>query len=266
MKKSSLNTHHKTSFLKTVERTLDVLELLSKKRSIGITKLSRIKKIGLSTSHRILSTLERKGYAVQSPDTGKYSLGHMIYKLSTSFLDLMTPVKYVQPYLDKLCKQTGENSAFCAVTPWKDRTIILAEVMSDKAVISRPFLFQHIPLHVCPCGKLFLLTLPDDRIKEELSKNVLKKFTKYTPISFPMLKKQLEKFRELGYAISQNEFEIGLTAMGSSLFNCKDDFIGAIVLFGPSIRLDTKNIKRFGKLLLKFSSQLNLEFKSKHVL
>ena len=192
---------HRTSFLKSVERTLDVLEFLSKTRSSGVTELADVIKIGTSTTHRILATLEKKGFAVQDSETGRYTVGHMVFQLTRSVMHMIEPVKYARPYLEGLCKTTGENIAFGVVAPGRDRILILAEEIADKAVIARPVLFQRFPMHVCPCGKAYLLTLTDKQIKSVLFKNSMTRFTKYTPASFLLLKKQLTRFHKLGYTI-----------------------------------------------------------------
>ncbi len=256
---------HRTSFLKSVERTLDVLEFLSKTRSIGITELANVIKIGKSTAHRILATLENKGFAIQEPETGRYALGHMVFQLARSVIYMIEPLKYVRPHLEELCKKTGENVAFGVITPGKDRTLILAEQITDKAIIARPILFQRFPICVCPCGKAYLLTLNDQQLKAVLSKDDIARFTEYTPTSLPALRKQLMRFHKLGYALSKDEFSVGLSAMASGICDAEDKFAGAIIIAGPSFRFTDRNIKDWGKLLLETTARLSLEFKAKGV-
>ena len=256
---------HRTSFLKSVERTLDVLEFLSKNRSIGITELADIVHIGRSTAHRILSTLEKKGFAVQDTETGRYALGHMVFQLAKSVIRMIEPVKYVRPSLKELCDKIGENIAFGVITPAKDRILVLAEEIADKAVIARPILFQRFPIHVCPCGKAYLLSLNDEQLKTALSKNDMVRFTEYTPTTFPVLKKQLGHFRKLGYTVSKDEFSVGLSAMASAICDAEDKFVGGIVIVGPSFRFTDRNIKRWGELLLRTTAKLSLEFKAKGI-
>ncbi|MDP2940545.1 MAG: IclR family transcriptional regulator [Candidatus Omnitrophota bacterium] len=256
---------HRTSFLKSAERTLDVLEFLSKTRSIGITELAETIKIGTSTAHRILVTLEKKGFAVQDPETERYALGHMVFQLARSVIYMIEPVKYVRPYLEELCKTIGENIAFGVVTPGKDRTLILAENIADKAVIARPILFQRFPIHICPCGKTYLLTLDDKQLKAILAKDDMARFTEYASTSFSTLKKQLMQFHKLGYALSRDEFSIGLSAMASGICDAENKFAGAIMIIGPTFRFTDKNIKYWGKLLLQVTAKLSLEFKAKGV-
>ncbi|MHC4395147.1 MAG: IclR family transcriptional regulator [Planctomycetota bacterium] len=256
---------HGTSFLKSVVRTLDALELLSQRRSIGVTGLADSLKIANSTAHRILTTLEKKGFAVQDPETGKYALGHMVFHLAKSVIHMVEPIEYVRPYLEELHSKIGENIAFGIVSPAKNRTVVLLEKMANKAVVAKSILFEHFPIHVCACGKAYLLTLNDQELKAVLSRNVLTRFTKYTPVSLTTLKKQLKQFRSLGYALNRDEFSIGLSAMGSGISNAEDKFAGAIIVVGPSFRFTDENIRRWAKLLLRATAKLSLQFKTKGI-
>jgi IclR family acetate operon transcriptional repressor len=256
---------HRTSFLKSVERTLDVLELLSKQRSIGITELAHTMKIANSTAHRILTTLEKKGFAVQNPKSGRYALGHMVFQLTKSVIHMIEPIKYVRPYLEELCKKIGENIAFAVVVPSQNQTLVLAEKVADRAVVAKSTLFEQFPIHVCSCGKAYLLTLNNQQLKAVLAKNDLTQFTKHTVTSLPRLKKQLTQFRRLGYTLSHDEFSVGLSSMASAIFDVEDKFAGAIVVIGPSFRFTDENIKSWDKLLSQATARLSLEFKARGI-
>ena len=240
---------HRTSFLKSVERTLDVLEFLSKQRLVGITDLANVMKIANSTAHRMLTTLEKKGFAVQDFETGKYALGHKLFKLTRSVIHTIEPMKYVRPYLEDLHEKIGENIAFGIVSPAKDRTLILAETLADKSIIAKPILFEPFPIHVCACGKAYLLTLNDQQLKKVLSKNTMVRFTRHTCTSLTALKKQLNDYQRLGYTLSQDELSMGLSAIAAGICNSEDKFAGAILVAGPSLRFIEQNIKAWGKPL-----------------
>ena len=256
---------HRTSFLKSVERTLDVLELLSKQRSIGITELAHTMKIANSTAHRILTTLEKKGFSVQDHKTGRYALGHMVFRLTKSVIHMIEPINYVRPYLEELCKEIGENIVFAVEVPSQNQTLVLAEKIAGRAVVAKSVLFERFPMHVCSCGKAYLLTLNDQQLKVALSKNSLTRFTKHTVTSLPALKKQLTQFRRLGYTLSRDEFSVGLSSMASAMCDAEDKFAGAIVVIGPTFRFTDENVKSWAKLLLQATAKLNLEFKARSI-
>jgi DNA-binding IclR family transcriptional regulator len=255
----------RTSFLTSVERTLDVIEIISKGRLIGITQLANIMKIGTSSAHRILATLEKKGFAVQEPDTGKYTVGHMLVQLTKSVIRKVTALKYIQPALDELCGKTGENVIFGVVTPSKDKILVLAEEIADKTIIIKPMLYKYLPLYVCSCGKEYLLTLNDKQIKALLSKTALAPFTKYTLTSFTAFRKQLARFRKLGHSITKDELAVGESEIASAIIDAEDRFAGAIAIVVPTFRFTDKNIKRWGKILTRATRKLSLEFKAKGI-
>ena len=264
-RKKTEGTSHRTSYLKSVERTLDVLEILSKQYTIGITELANTMKIANSSAHRILTTLEKKGFVAQDPKTERYALGHMIFQLSRSVIHMIEPIKYVRPYLEELCEKIGENIAFAIVVPNKNKTLILAEKVADRAVVARSTLFEQFPIHVCSCGKAYLLTLNKQQLKAVLAKNGLTQFTKHTVTSLPTLEKQLRQFRKSGYTLSRDEFSVGLSSIASAIYDTEDKFAGVIVVIGPSFRFTDKNIKSWAKLLSQATAKLNLEFKARGI-
>ena len=79
--------------IKSIEKALDLLELLSdNKKEIGITEINRELHIGLSTIHRILTTLKCRGYIVQNQQTSKYMLGTKLFILGCKVQNT-TPAK-----------------------------------------------------------------------------------------------------------------------------------------------------------------------------
>jgi len=178
---------------------------------------------------------------------------------------MVEPIKYVRPYLEELCKKIGENIVFVVEVPSQNQTLVLAEKIANKAVVAKSVLFEQFPMHVCSCGKAYLLTLNNQELKVALSKNSLTQFTKHTLTSLPALKKQLTQFRRLGYALSRDEFTVGLSSMGCAICDAEDKFAGAICVIGPSFRFTDKNIKSWAKLLLQATARLNLEFKARGI-
>ena len=61
--------------VQVLERTLDILEVLAGSTAgLGVSEISGITRLPLSTVHRLLKVLKRRGYALQNPETRKYSL------------------------------------------------------------------------------------------------------------------------------------------------------------------------------------------------
>ena len=68
--------------VQSLERALDILEALASfNDGAGIVELSGRVSLHVSTVHRLLATLERRGYARQNPQTHRYSLGNRVLQL-----------------------------------------------------------------------------------------------------------------------------------------------------------------------------------------
>jgi len=64
-----------------LERTLDILEALAiTGTGLGVSQISGMTQLPISTVHRLLKVLKRRGYTLQDPETRKYLLaGNRLY-------------------------------------------------------------------------------------------------------------------------------------------------------------------------------------------
>lgn len=249
------------SFLRSVERTLDALEMLSLQQPMGVTDLAKKQGISTSTAHRILATLQEKGFASRDAETGKYVLGHKVFEMTRAAVNSMEPLKYVRPFLDEVCKECRENVVYAVVTRTKTHTVVVAEKISDNSIQAKSCLFERFPIHACACGKAYLLTLGDEYLDEYLSTHSLQRFTRRTRASPNGLKRQLRYFKELGYTISRDELINGISAVCSAIYGHANKFAGGLVALGPSSRFTDNKVKRLGRSLRDSAAKLSLQFK-----
>lgn len=67
--------------LKSVSTALDVLECFATDGDLGVSDVARRLGVAKSTAHRVLTTLETRGFIEQDPRTGLYKLGLHIFEL-----------------------------------------------------------------------------------------------------------------------------------------------------------------------------------------
>lgn len=73
--------------LQSVENSLTVLEIMAASETeLGVTDISKQLGISTSSAHRLLITLETKGFVIQNPNTGKYKPGMKIVTMGASIL------------------------------------------------------------------------------------------------------------------------------------------------------------------------------------
>ena len=93
--------------VRAVERALDVLLCFTEKRELGLTEISAMSGLHKSTVHRLLASLESKGFIVRISNSDKYKLGFRIWELAAS--------------LDQ-----SDNPACCSCRRWRSCAILSA--------------------------------------------------------------------------------------------------------------------------------------------
>ncbi len=258
-RKSISGNDHRTSYLKSVERTLDILDLISTEHSLTLTEIAELKNVRMGTAHRILSTLKKKGFVAQDLSTERYSTGNMVFKMAQAAINLTQSLEYVKPYLDDLCNRVGENVIYSVVVPQKDKMSIVAEVIAKKSIIVNSILYNNFPIFDCASGKTYLMSLSDNELKAFLQNKKNMKSNGATLKSQIELIPEINKFKDLGYAYCENVLIPGIYSICSGVYNNTKKFIGSIGLVIPQFRLTDKKTKEFADILLEVCKNVNQE-------
>jgi DNA-binding IclR family transcriptional regulator len=71
--------------VQVLERALDILEaLVGAPGGLGISEISGITQLPVSTVHRLLKVLKKRGYADQNPETRKYHVQNRLGSVATA--------------------------------------------------------------------------------------------------------------------------------------------------------------------------------------
>ena len=95
--------------VKSADRTLEVLEHLASRGSVGLVEMSRTLGIPKSSLHSLLRTLERRGWAESDPSRSIYQLGIRALLTGASYVDQDLVVSRTSEALDTLAAATGET-------------------------------------------------------------------------------------------------------------------------------------------------------------
>jgi DNA-binding IclR family transcriptional regulator len=71
------------------------------------------------------------------------------------------------------------------------------------------------------------------------------------------LEEQLGRVREVGYAISVEEYEVGLNAVAAPVFDRYGQVIAAVSVSGPSYRLDEQRMRHVVGPLLASTAEIS---------
>jgi len=233
----------KTEKIKSIEKALNLLELLSNNKEMGITEISKELHVGISTVHRILTTLKCRGYVIQNNQTSKYTLGINLFILGGKVQNAVNLVESVTPFLQKLSQKTNESINFSIL---EDREVVcLSKIESPEVLRTDIKIGARLPAHCTAVGKAILAFLSERKFTMLYGNDNIKLPTS-TPNSISSvmeLKKCLEKIKKDGYATDKEEFQIGINCLGVAILNNEGISIAGISVTGPSSRFNLSEIK-----------------------
>ncbi|AZR74478.1 hypothetical protein BBF96_14445 [Anoxybacter fermentans] len=242
--------------IQSIDRALQVLELFSlEKPEWGVTEISKALNMYKSHVHNILSTLEAKDFVKKDPITEKYKLGVKLFELGSVVLKEMDLRKIALPYIEKLSKEFNETVHLGILTEGSVLSIELEE--SAQSLRPRIFIGKRAPLHCTAVGKAIMAYLSEDEFDYIVKEKGLKKYTKNTITDVEELKKELEKIRQQGYAVDNNEHEDGVCCVASPIRNHTGKVIASLSVSGPAFRINEDNIPNIARKVKEYCNQIS---------
>jgi DNA-binding IclR family transcriptional regulator len=253
----------KNDKIKSIEKALDLLELLSdNKKEMGITEINRELHMGFSTIHRILNTLKYRGYIVQNQQTSKYMLGTKLFILGCKVQNTTNLIKVVTPFLQRLSQNTNETINF-AILEGRE-AIYLFKIESKEMLKAGIEVGTKVAAHCTSLGKVLLAFLPEQEFMM-LYPNENEKLPTFTPNSISSveeLKKYLKKIKKQGYAIDEEEYKIGVNCLGVPIINDEGKAIAAISISGPVSRFSLFEMEKVKSMLIALSQDISKQLLS----
>jgi len=195
-----------TEGVKSVARVFDLLELIADAGGdVTLSELSTMAELPLPTIHRLLRTLVSLGYARQLANR-RYALGPRLVRLgevaNRQFGQL------AKPQLKDLVARLGETANLATIDG--DQVIYVSQAPSPHAMRMFTEVGRRSGLHNTGVGKAILSQFDDDAVRDIIARTGLPKTTDHSIDSLDALLADLHVSRERGYAIDDNEQEIGV--------------------------------------------------------
>ncbi len=239
-KKNELGPNYSIRVLERASEILYAFTLSEPEKSL--TKLSRETGLNKSTVFRILDTLEVLGWVTRDDKTGLYRLGLGIFELGSRAVKGLDFYNISRPHLEQLVKITGQTVHLGIHDDGK--VLYLNKLETPGTFISQPSsIGLRLPLHCTAMGKILLaFAVDEDKIDSIIARQGLKEYTKNTITNKRELLKELEKVKEMGYAIDNEEVQDGLCCVAAPIkeHNCK--VVAAISVSGLSTYFNDRRI------------------------
>lgn len=243
--------------IRAVERALDVLLCFTQQTpELSMTQIAEQVGINKSTIHRVLATLEKKRFVERDPLTGIYRPGIRLLQLAYLTLEQNDLRRLAAPYLRRLCDLQREN---VNLTIMDDIDVIYLEVVeSAQRVKLAATSGQRLPAFCTASGKAILAFMPEEKVKRIIERG-MPRYTPYTLLSPTELFENLHQTRELGFAISEQEYEDGINAVAAPIFDRSNQPIASISVAGPAYRLSRERMLEIGPQVVDTANKIAQE-------
>lgn len=226
-----------------------ILKFLSRyqNRNSTLSEISQELEISKSTCFRILRTLEEMDYVAYDKDSKRYRLGSYLIVLGSRAQEQIDYLTAGREALREISKLTKFTSAIVQRIS-TDRLMYIAkeEGVSASAHVSIS-VGNQFPINRVSFGKCYLAYNKADR--ERILAEDLPKITEHTISNKEDYLKELERVRELGYAISGEEYIPGIKAVSAPVFNAQGEVLVVLACIGFSAFFTDDMIKEYGELL-----------------
>jgi DNA-binding IclR family transcriptional regulator len=231
-----------------VERALAILECLdSSKRGLNISELSRRLKIPKSSTHVIVVTLERLGYLERKPGSLNYHLGLKAYSMGHGMMKNLSVAEIALPNLRVLVDQI-QMPAHLAVADG-DQGIYIQKVDRPSLIRIDTYVGRRMDLHCTGVGKVILTWDTSDVAEHILSKDAYIRYTSNTITSSRALRRELARVQKTGYAVDDEEEELGVRCVAVPVFHSTGRFVAALSVTGTTAQLPLDAIESVAERL-----------------
>lgn len=219
--------------LSTLERAILALQLLaSSKKTLSLTEIASNLNLPAGTAHIILKTLEKHNLIQRTNGTKNYTLGFKLFQLGNNVSFIRELREAALPFMRELTKDTGQTSNLAILS--NESLYFLEIVESPTATKTRSSVGLKIPLHATAAGKALLAFQSKADQQQLLQKIELVKFTPNTITQINLFQTELDKIRNLGVSIDNEEIFLGTRCIAAPIFNESNSVCAALGITGEA--------------------------------
>jgi IclR family KDG regulon transcriptional repressor len=225
------------SSIQVIERMMHLVDTLAG-HSVPVNLKQLALQTGLhpSTAHRILGVMV-DNRLVDRVEPGTYRLGIRLLELGNLVKSRISVRQEALPYMQRLHQDLGET---VNLSVRHDDEVVYVERTAASNSMMRVIhiIGARAPLHITAVGKVFLSNDSAEKSLQYMQRTGLPRYTENTLADAASLKHELEKIRDLGYAIDNEEAEKGVACIGAGIYNDEGRLVAGLSVSAPSDRLE----------------------------
>jgi IclR family transcriptional regulator, pca regulon regulatory protein len=241
--------------VRAFERGLSVIRSFGSHGSqMTLAEVARASGLSRATARRLLITLEELGYARRVND--RFALTPRVLDLGYAYLSSFALPQLALPYLEQLSEEVHEASSVGVLDATE--VVYVARVPANRVMTVSIGLGTKFPAYRTSLGRALLAALPDEEVATIWEMSDRREPTPRTVTELEGLLRHLETVRERGYALVDQELELGVRSIAAPLHDASDRTVAAINVSTHVSRTSKAELQqRFIPALLRTATEID---------
>lgn len=241
--------------VRALERGLSILEALAGEPDLSLTEVATRVNLPGSTTYRLLETLKRRRFVAHSPENGLYRVGPRAFEVGNAFVSGLRVHEAALPAMRALVAEVNETVNL-AVADGRD-AIYVGQVEGKQLVRMFTQIGTRTPLYCTGVGKVLLAWRSPDEIRSLLGPGPLRAYTPNTITDPERLLAELENVRTNGFALDNEEREVGVRCVAAPVRNRNGQVVAALSLSAPASRLGDDRVRELAPRVKATAHQIS---------
>ena len=239
--------NNRTNAVAVLDKAIDFLESLADGVPRTVAELCAETGVSKAAAYRILDTLERRGFVVTYERVRRYTIGQalLVYADAARHSDRLLAAS--RPVLTELWRYTNETVNLGIRS--RGQVLYLDVMESERGLRATGKTGSLDALHSTALGKAMLSRLPKTDLDRVVGEAVLNQRTEHTVTDRASLRRSLDKVRSDGFAVDDQENEIGMRCVAAPILDADGLPLGAISISGPTSRMTLETVAAFAARL-----------------
>ncbi len=240
--------------VQSLDRAISILERLAESDGMNLTDLSQSVGLAPSTTHRLLTTLQQRRFADFDDEYGVWVVGVGAFNVGNAFLRSRKIISLGRPVMRRLMEDVGETINLAVEDKGELVYVTQFESHAPMRAFFRPG--RRAPMHSSAIGKAMLAEMDENVLRDFLQKRGMQRFTDHTIVDPAVLRAQLQKVRQRGWGIDDEEHTVGMRCVAATVHNEHGEVIAGISISGPSVRVTEGRLGELGAKVMKAAEEI----------
>lgn len=244
-----------TGQVQSLCRALSILNVIADEdRGLTMTDIAQRAKLPLSTTHRLLTTLQHERYVRFDNEQSLWMMGVQAFIIGNAFVRSRDIIATSRAFMMSLMEKSGETVNLAVAD--QGECIYLAQVECRQMMRVQAKPGSRVPMHSSAVGKALLAASPDEKARKFLAMRELEKGTNKTVVDLKSLCKEIEEVRATGYARDDEEHCVGLRCVASVIYDEFGAPMAAVSLSGPLARIGDDRFPVLGAMVAETAREI----------